>query len=86
MAQDGIYPSNYLMYIQRKDETHCFAVKCPVDIRSNWSNVSFKAYVSLLIFCLVDPSIGVSGVLNTPTVIVLLLISPLIVVGICLMY
>ena len=31
---------------------------------------------SLLIFCLVDLSIGVSGVLKSPTIIVLLLISP----------
>ena len=28
---------------------------------SNWSTVSFKVCVSLLIFCLVDLSIGVSG-------------------------
>ena len=40
--------------------------------------------VSLLIFCLVDLSIGVSGVLKSPTIIVLLLISPFILVSICL--
>src|SRR5574339_410638 len=44
-------------------------------MRSNWSIVSFKVCVSLLIFCLVDLSIGVSGVLKSPTIIVLLLIS-----------
>ena len=54
--------------------------------RSNWSIVSFKVCVSLLIFCLVDLSIGVSGVLNSPTIIVLLLISPFILVSICLIY
>ena len=42
--------------------------------------------VSLLIFCLVDLSIGVSGVLKYPTIIVLLLISPFILVSICLTY
>ena len=36
--------------------------------------MSFKVCVSLLIFCLVDLSIGVSGVLKPPTIIVLLLI------------
>ena len=34
-----------------------------------------------LIFCLVDLSIGVSGVLKSPTITVLLLISPFIFVG-----
>ena len=53
---------------------------------SNWSIVSFKVCVSLLIFCLVDLSIGVSGVLKSPTIIVLLLISPFIFVSICLTY
>ena len=43
-------------------------------------------FVSLLIFCLVDLSIGVSGVLNSPTIIVLLLVSPFILVSICLTY
>ena len=40
----------------------------------------------LLVFCLVDISIGVSGVLKFPTTIVLLLISPFILVSICLTY
>ena len=53
---------------------------------SNWSIVSFKVCVSLLTFYLVDLFIGVSEVLNSPTIIALLLISPLIVVSICLMY
>ena len=62
------------MYL-RKGEIYCFVVKCPIDItRSNWSIVSFKVCVSFLIFCLVDLSIGVSGVLESPTIIVLLLI------------
>ena len=44
--------------------------------RSISSNVSFKTCVSLLIFCFDDLSIGVSGVLKSPTIIELLLISP----------
>ena len=42
--------------------------------------------VSLLIFCLVDLSIGVSVVLKSPTIIVLLSISPFISVSVCLIY
>ena len=40
-----------------------------------------KVCVSLLIFCSVDLSIGVSGILHSPTIIVLLLISPFILVS-----
>ena len=47
-----------------------------ISMRSTSSNVSFKTCVSLLIFCFDDLSIGVSGVLKTPTIIVLLSISP----------
>ena len=43
-------------------------------------------FVFLLIFCLVDLSIDVSGVLKSPSIIVLLLISPFILVSICLTY
>ena len=74
------------MYL-RKGEIYCFVVKCPIDItRSNWSIVSFKVCVSLLILCLVHLSIGVSGVLKSPTVIVFLLIFPFLLVSICLSY
>ena len=48
--------------------------------------MSFKVCVSLLIFCLVDLSIGVSGVLKCPAIIALLLISRFILVSICLTY
>ena len=48
--------------------------------------MSFKVYVPLPISCLVDLSIGVSIVLKSPTIIVLLLISPFILVSICLTY
>ena len=46
-------------------------------MKSHWSKVSFKAYVTLLIICLNDLSIDVSEVSKSPTIIVLLLISPL---------
>ena len=57
-----------------------------ISMRSTSSNVSFKTCVSLLIFCFDDLSIGVSGVLKTPTIIVLLSISPFMSVSVCLMY
>ena len=50
------------------------------------SNVSFKTCVFLLIFCFDDLSIGVSGMLKFPIIIVLLSISPLLFVSVCLMY
>ena len=56
-----------------------------ISMRSISSNVSFKTYVSLLIFCFDDLSIGVSGVLKSPTVIVLLSISPFMSVSVYLM-
>ena len=45
-------------------------------MRSISSNVSFKTSVYLLIFCFDDLFIGVSGVLEFPTIIMLLSISP----------
>ena len=50
------------------------------------SHLSFKRCVSVLIFCFDDLSIGVSGVLKSPTITVLLSISPFISVSVCLMY
>ena len=50
------------------------------------SNVSFKTNVSLLIFCFDDLSIGVSGVLKSPTISVLLSISPFMSVSVCLIH
>ena len=49
-------------------------------------NVSFKASVSLLIFRLDDLSIDVIEVLKSPTIIVLLSVSPFVSVNICFMY
>ena len=49
-------------------------------------NVSFKTFASLSIFCLDDLSIGVSGMLKSPIIIVLLLISPFVSVSVCIIY
>ena len=57
-----------------------------ISVRSISSNVSVKICVSLLIFYFDDPSVGVSRVLKSPTIIVLLSISPFLSVSVCLMY
>src|SRR5574337_55430 len=57
-----------------------------ISMRSILSNVSFKTYVSLLILCFDDLSISVSGVLKSPTIIVLLSIFPFMSISVCLMY
>ena len=57
-----------------------------ISMRSISSKVSFKTCVSLLIFCFDDLSIGVSGLLKSPTIIVLLSISPFLSVSVCLKY
>ena len=54
--------------------------------QSSPSDVSFKACVSLLILCLDYLSIDLSGVLKSPTIIILLSISPFVYVDICLIY
>ena len=55
-----------------------------ISMRFISSNVSFKIYVSLLIFYFDDLSISVSEVLKSPTSIVLLSVSPLMYVSVCL--
>ena len=50
------------------------------------SNVSFKTSVSLLVFSSDDLPIGVSGVLKSPTIIVLLSISSFMSVSVCLIH
>ena len=57
-----------------------------ISMRSILSNISFKTCVSLLIFYFDDLSIGVSGVLKPPTIIVLLSISSFMSVSVCLRY
>ena len=73
--------------LEKKVCSCAFGWKVPkISIGSIWSNVSFKVSASLLILCFDDLSISVSGVLKSPTIIVLLLIFPLIPVSVCLMY
>ena len=57
-----------------------------ISMRSISSNISFKTCVSLLIFYFDDLSIGVNGVLKSPTVSLLLSISSFMSVSVCLMY
>ena len=57
-----------------------------LSMRSITSNVSFKTHVSLLIFYFGDLSVGVSGMLKSPTIIVLLLISLFMSASVCLLY
>ena len=57
-----------------------------ISVRSISPNVPFKTCVSLLVFCFDDLSIGVSGELKSPTIIVLLSTSPFMSVSVCLMY
>ena len=59
-------------------------MECPEDI--NEIRISFKTCVSLLIFCFDDLSLGVSVVLKSPTIFVLLSISPFMSVSVYLMY
>ena len=57
-----------------------------MSIESNFSIVSFRISVALLVFCLEDLSIGVSGVLKSPAMIVFTSISPFLSNNICCMY
>ena len=65
----------------------CIWMACPQDINEIHSYYAlFMTCVFLLLFCSNDLSIGVSGVLKSPTIIVLLSISPFMSVSVCLMY
>ena len=48
-----------------------------MSVKSSWTDVSFKSFVSLLSFVLDDLSTGEYRVLMSPTVIVLVLTPPL---------
>ena len=62
----------------------CIWMEClNISVRSIASNISIKTCVSLLIFCFDDLSFGVSVVLKSPTIIVLLSISPFPSVSVC---
>ena len=75
------------MHLRKKVYSSVFGWKVlKISMRSISSDASFKTYVSLLILCFDDLSIGVSGVLKSPTIIVLLSISSFMSVSVCLMY
>ena len=61
-------------------------MECFLYVKSIWSNVSFKAHVSLSILYLDDLSIDVSEVLRFLTMIVFLSISPFVSINICFIY
>ena len=86
MTQDVVYPGEFPRALEKKvySAFRCNVLK--ISMRSISSNVSFKTCVSFLIFYFGDLSIGVSRVLKSPTIIVLLPIAPFMSVSVCLMY
>ena len=76
MSQYVVYSGERSMCTGEESIFHCFRMKCSeYAVKSIWSSVSFKASVSLLIFLLDYLSIAVSGVLKSPTIMVLLSMS-----------
>ena len=57
-----------------------------VSVKCIWGSASFKAWVSLLIFCLDGLSIAVIGGLKSPSIIALLSTSPFMAVSSCLVH
>ena len=57
-----------------------------MSIESNFRIVSFRNSVALLVFCLEDLTMDVSGVLKSPTMLVFPSISPFMSVNICCRY
>ena len=66
LTQDAIYPGECSMCTWQESVFCHFWMECCINIKSIYSIVSFKACVSLFIFCLGDLSVGVSGVLKSP--------------------
>ena len=87
MTQDWSILENVPCTLEKKVYSSAFGWNVlKISVRSISSNVSFKTCVSLLIFCFDYLSIGVSQVLKSPTIIVLLSVSPFMSVSVCLMY
>ena len=85
MTQDVVYSVEYSMALENKVYSSAFGWNVlKISMRSISCSVSFKTCVSLLIFCFDDLSIGVSGVLKSPTIFVLLSVSPFVSVSACL--
>ena len=55
-------------------------------VKFTYSNTCFNSNISLFIFCLDDLSITDNGILKSPTIIILLSISPLRFVSICFIF
>ena len=87
MTQGVVYPGECSMSTWEEGVFFCIWMEClKISMRSISFNVSFKTYVSLLIFCFDDWSIGVSGVSRAPNIFLSLPVSPLISVSVCPMY
>ena len=87
MTQDVVYPGECSMCTEKKVYSSAFGWNVvKLSTRSISSNVSLKTCVSLLIFCFDDLSIGMCGLLKSPTIIVILSISPSMSVSVCLTY
>ena len=87
MTQDVVYPGEYSMCAGEESVFLSFEWNVlKISMRFMSSNVSFKTCVSLLIFCFDDLSIGTSGMVKSPIIIVSLSVSPFMSVSVCLMY
>ena len=84
MTQNVVYPRECSMCTWKVYSSAFGWNVLKISMRSISSNVSFKTCVSLLIFCFDDLSIGVSGMLKYPTIIVFLSSSPFMSIGVCL--
>ena len=87
VTQDVVWPGECSMCTWEEGIFFCIEWNVlKISMRSISSNVSFKTCVSFLIFYFDKLSIGVGGVLKSPTIIVLLSISPFMSVSVCLTY
>ena len=86
VTQDVVYPGECSMCTW-EEGVFCIWMEYSENINEihlTDTYVSFKTFVFLLIFCFDDLSIGVIGVLKSPTIIVWLSISPFMSVSVCL--
>ena len=87
LIHNVVYPGECSMCTWEEGDSSAFGRNVlKISMRSLTYNISLKTYVFLLIFCFDDLSIGVNGVLKSPTIIVLLSISPFMSISVCLMY
>ena len=86
MTQDVVYPGECSCALENMVYSAFGWNVLKISVRSISSNVSFKTCVPLSILWFDDLSIGVSGMLKSPTIIVLLSVSPFMSVSVCLMY